>query len=41
MKEDDFKKLTDELGRDAIDYSIPNEGACSAEFSCGCILCEE
>lgn len=27
-------------GIDDLDYSIPDEGACSPEFSEGCILCD-
>lgn len=41
MNEDGFKKLSDEIKKDDIDYCIPNEAVCSAEFSNGCILFEE
>ncbi len=41
MKEDDLKKLSDEFNNEDIDYSMSDEGACSAEFSGGCIQCEE
>ena len=41
MKEDDFKSLSDELNSEVFDYCIPSEGACSAEFSNGCIQSEE
>lgn len=41
MKEDDFKKLSDEFSSEVSDYSISDEGACSAEFPAGCIECEE
>lgn len=41
MKEDDFKKIPDELNREVASYSIPDEASCSAEFSSGCILHDE
>lgn len=30
-----------DLVTDNSDYSIPEEGACSAEFPGGCIICDE
>ena len=41
MNKDDFTKMSEEMKKDDFDYSIPNEGVCSAEFPNGCILCEE
>ncbi len=40
MKEDD-RKIADESNSDVANYSIAEEGACSAEFPGGCIECEE
>ena len=40
MKEDDLKIGSFELERDDSAYKIPEEGACSPEFSEGCILCD-
>ena len=37
----DMHGITDEMVKEDFDYSIPNEGVCSAEFPGGCILCEE
>lgn len=41
MNNDDFTRRSDEMVKEDFDYTIPNEGVCSAEFPGGCILCEE
>ncbi len=40
MKEKEFNNIQDNKYEDH-DFVIPNEAACSAEFSEGCIYCNE
>jgi len=41
MNSDNIKNKLFDLGVENSDYSIQEEGACSAEFPSGCIICDE
>ena len=41
MNKDNVKARLNDNTNEVLEYSIPEEGACSAEFPSGCILCDE
>ncbi len=41
MNKDNVNARMNDILDELLEYSIPEEGACSAEFPSGCILCDE
>lgn len=41
MNENNVKNRVNDVDLELSAYSIPDEGACSAEFPSGCILCDD